>query len=34
MAKIEERTTWITAILLIILAAMTGGVVTDFRTIT
>ncbi len=29
-AKIEERTTWITAILLIILAAIFGGVVTYF----
>lgn len=30
IAKIEERTTWITAILLIILAAIFGGVVTYF----
>ena len=30
MAVIEERTTWITAILLIILAAIFGGVVTYF----
>lgn len=32
MAVIEERTTWITAILLIVLAAILGGVVTYFFT--